>query len=458
MNLRGRVQPSEVVSELSRVRAANREARFVGVRLDLAFDPEVLLDAAPMEPTVGWSFEGELVLGFGVTWRLTADPAERIASLMRETARFYGELAGSASPRLFGGLTFESDQVDPRWPELGVGAFLVPRFRFQSSDGARFVEIVVEVTALDDPDESAALVRDLEAMWSALEGRGRDRSNEPSREPPVEVRLDESRGADYRLAVTRALAAIAAREVEKVVVGQHREAAGRRPPRRAFEAALREEAHARFLVRLGDGCFVGATPELLVRATKGALAAQAVAGSRRVGDPASDPTAKEIREHALVADFIADRLATLGGDVSRRDREMRRFGSVEHFITPFDGEAARPILEIVGALHPTPALAGAPVPEASRLLRRLEGHARGPFGAPFGWVDGEGGGHFVVGIRSVLLATDRAWLFAGAGIVAGSDAFAEWEETELKLSVARRLLTSNPKARSSGASPQEVTP
>ncbi len=105
-----------------------------------------------------------------------------------------------------------------------------------------------------------------------------------------------------------------------------------------------------------------------------------------------------------------------------------------HLHTPVVGELARPVhvLDLVEALHPTPAVGGLPRAEALAWIAAREGGDRGWYAGPVGWFDGHGDGEFAVAIRSALLAGDRARIYAGAGVVADSNAEAELAETELK--------------------------
>jgi isochorismate synthase EntC len=98
------------------------------------------------------------------------------------------------------------------------------------------------------------------------------------------------------------------------------------------------------------------------------------------------------------------------------------------------------VLDLVERLHPTPAVAGAPGDLALAFLREHEPVDRGWYAGVVGWMDADGNGDFVVGIRSAFLEERRTLLFAGAGIVAGSNPDAEWEETELKLSMMREAI------------------
>jgi menaquinone-specific isochorismate synthase len=107
---------------------------------------------------------------------------------------------------------------------------------------------------------------------------------------------------------------------------------------------------------------------------------------------------------------------------------------VQHLHTPVS--AALPagvrLLDVLARLHPTPAVGGSPRESACAHIRELEGFSRGLYGGPVGWVDHRGGGEFLVGIRSALIDGARARVYAGGGIVAGSDPDQEFAETELK--------------------------
>ena len=91
-------------------------------------------------------------------------------------------------------------------------------------------------------------------------------------------------------------------------------------------------------------------------------------------------------------------------------------------------------------MHPTPAVGGSPRPTALEAITRLEGHPRGRYAGPVGWLDARGDGEWAVALRGATIDGTRALLLAGAGIVAGSDPDAEWRETEAKLEPMVRAL------------------
>ena len=114
--------------------------------------------------------------------------------------------------------------------------------------------------------------------------------------------------------------------------------------------------------------------------------------------------------------------------------QLRRLANVQHLDTPVRAvlpEAVR-LLEVLAALHPTPAVGGSPRAAAVARIRELEGFPRGLYAGALGWLNARGGGEFFVGIRSALVDGANVRVYAGAGIVAGSAPEKEFAETELK--------------------------
>jgi salicylate biosynthesis isochorismate synthase len=114
---------------------------------------------------------------------------------------------------------------------------------------------------------------------------------------------------------------------------------------------------------------------------------------------------------------------------------LLRLHGIQHLHTPIncDLPSCVGILDVVGALHPTPAVSGAPTGRAIELRGIHEHLDRGWFAGPVGWLDADGNGEFRVALRSALIDDLGTTLFAGAGVVAGSDPERELLETEVKL-------------------------
>ena len=208
--------------------------------------------------------------------------------------------------------------------------------------------------------------------------------------------------------------------------------------------------------------FIGASPERLLIIQNRQLVTDALAGSAPRGNTAIEDadfahrlltSEKERREHGFVRDFIADCLSQLGLRPQLLPTpHLRRLSNIQHLWTPIQAQLLADIhpLEIVAKLHPTPAVAGVPTKIAQQQIRRYETFDRSLYAAPLGWVDYQGNCEFIVGIRSALIESEkpsqpdtntyRARLYAGAGIVAGSDPNKELAEIRLKLQALLKAL------------------
>jgi menaquinone-specific isochorismate synthase len=215
--------------------------------------------------------------------------------------------------------------------------------------------------------------------------------------------------------------------------------------------------------------FIGASPERLVkvgavkvgavklrdglRPTVGhrLLETDALAGSEPRGEtPESDlylaqqllNSEKDNHEHQLVIDFIIRKLIDLGLNPALQAGTLLQLPNIQHLHTPIHAVVPRSlhILDLVSVLHPTPAVAGVPTDLACEQIKQLETFDRSRYAAPIGWVDRDGNGEFAVGIRSAILLGDRARLFAGAGIVKGSNPDKELAEVQWKLQALLRAI------------------
>jgi isochorismate synthase len=252
----------------------------------------------------------------------------------------------------------------------------------------------------------------------------------------------------YVDAVRAATQSIRAGELRKVVLArQIRVEAGRVLDPRLLAARLRAvdpDAYT-FMAPTARGVMVGASPELLVSKHGAEIRSNPLAGSApRSGDPDEDranaaalsSSNKDREEHAIVVESVAETLGAFCEEL-RWDPEpvLLPTANVWHLSTRFHGvlrDAATDVIRLVVALHPTPAVGGSPPKAALAAIGRLEPFKRGGYAGPVGWVDAGGDGEWAIALRCAELSGDRATLFAGAGIVAGSDPQAELDETERK--------------------------
>jgi menaquinone-specific isochorismate synthase len=252
---------------------------------------------------------------------------------------------------------------------------------------------------------------------------------------------------EWHDAVTAALRAIADGELEKVVLARRVDVEADAPfDARVVLARLRADQPDCYLYAV-DG-MVGASPELLVRRHGSRVESRPMAGTAVDVDEASlralRTSAKDAREHRPVVAAIVETLDPWCDRLEvASSPQVARFASVAHLVTPVVGDLHAPAPDVVAlarALHPTPAVGGAPRDAALAAIRRLEPCDRDRYAGPVGWVDARGDGEWVVALRGAVLDGSRAMLHAGAGIVAGSVPDDEWLETEAKLVPMKRAL------------------
>jgi len=253
----------------------------------------------------------------------------------------------------------------------------------------------------------------------------------------------------YGAAVEAAVARIRAGAMRKVVLARTlRVEAGRAldPVTLAHRLRAVDPAACTFAAPApGGGVLVGASPELLVSRRGPQVRSNPLAGTApRAGDQEEDranadallASAKDREEHAIVVEAVAEVLA-LRCERLTWDPEpvLRETPNVWHLSSRFEGvlrEPAPSALDLALALHPTPAVGGAPPAAALAAIRDDEPFDRGAYTGPVGWVDVAGDGEFAIALRCALLDGERATLYAGAGIVAGSVADSELAETDRK--------------------------
>lgn len=197
--------------------------------------------------------------------------------------------------------------------------------------------------------------------------------------------------------------------------------------------------------------FLGASPERLISIQNQQLMTDALAGSAPRGKTAQEDeklgqkllkSEKERREHQAVSDFIKQKLYQLDLSPHSAPLKILKLSNIQHLWTPIYAQIKPHIhpLQIVKQLHPTPAVAGVPTAVACELIRYYESFERGLYAAPLGWIDSQGNSEFIVGIRSALIHDNYAQLYAGAGIVSGSNPDKELVEIQLKFQALMKSL------------------
>lgn len=347
-------------------------------------------------------------------------------------------------PVCMGGFAFDHRrQGDAWWEGYPHGLLMVPRLLFLSKGGSFWV-VLSEMAGPDiDPAAAAgAMVEGLRSLGSGL----RDGTVESCH--AIDITQDDRTASRWRGAVAAAVGKIRGGAVEKVVLARRVPVCAPEPVDVVPVLGRLRASYGNctiFALARGEACFLGASPERLLRLEGRSVRVDCLAGSTARGSTKAEDRAlakalladaKERHEHALVVRALEDALAPLCRRLTLPERpRVLRMPNVQHLYTPVQGylrEGAH-VLDLVARLHPTPASGGLPRDAALSLIRSYEPFDRGWYAGPVGWVDGRGGGEFVVAIRSALLRRAQALLYAGCGIVADSDPEQEYQESRLKL-------------------------
>ncbi|WP_216351432.1 isochorismate synthase [Leptolyngbya sp. 'hensonii'] len=254
---------------------------------------------------------------------------------------------------------------------------------------------------------------------------------------------------NFKAAVLSALQAISDQHLEKIVLAHAIDITASKPFNLIHSLHNLRQLYPDcyvFSINHGKGpTFIGASPERLVSVFNQELVADALAGSAPRGKTRLEDSTfmsdllvnrKERHEHQLVIQFITQCLQHLGCQLRRSQvPHLLQLSNIQHLRTLIRAHVPPGVhlLEIVSQLHPTPAVAGLPREMTCTYIRQLETFDRGLYAGPLGWLDHRGNGEFIVGIRSALVQDRQARLYAGAGIVQGSDPDRELSEIHLKL-------------------------
>ncbi len=385
------------------------------------------------------------LVGIGTATAITVnderpiDEARRAHRSLLESAVVSGPGIQGVGPLFFGGFRFDPSAVRSElWRDSPGGLLVLPKFLFTFSGGSRWLTTNVMMRPRADPEEEA------EAALAEL-GQWLNGAHVPREVLPV-LQVFQSPWNEWEQWVRQSLQAIENGHLTKVVLA--RKMTLQADDEFSLEAALSCLSSAYpdcsvFAMDNGASSFVGASPESIVHLNKGILSVSCLAGSIARGATSEQDqqlaaqllaSAKDRREHDAVVAMIAETLSRACDDIHwDATPQVVKLRTVQHLATFFTGRPKAPndILALVEMLHPTPAVAGVPTPKAMETIRRLEGD-RGWYAGPVGWLDNHGEGEFNVAIRSALIRGKQATLFAGSGIVGGSEPDMEFKETEMK--------------------------
>ncbi len=347
--------------------------------------------------------------------------------------------------RYFGGMRFDPQRpIEEMWRPFACCHFVLPRFEVvRSAEGTRLAVNVLIRPGEDRLAVYADVRREIEA-WAPPEGT--PDLPQPKELPPLVSRKEEPTEPEWKGMVEEALRAIHTGELEKIVLACRTTLEFSEPidPLHILALILAKNGRTfHFTFQFGETAFVGMSPEGLYRREGSTIYTEAVAATRERSASAEEDkrlaeemaaSDKDLREHRLVKRMIAERLQPLCRRYDEISSEtILKLTHVQHLLSEFRGELHRNMgdEQLLAALHPTPAVGGFPQKEAVRRIAQLEPFDRGWYAAPVGWISAKDS-EFAVAIRSALVRGRNLHVFAGSGIVEGSDAAKEWQEQRNK--------------------------
>jgi menaquinone-specific isochorismate synthase len=412
-------------------------------------DPLIWLAKQSIDVKTYWSERtSELtVAGVGIADTIADDRESDYTHIFKQLRQSLSPLFPQV--RYYGGISFDRNRSgSPTWEIFGKYRFVVPRFEVRSNSVETYFICNFRCGFLSDPLSNERVLLDLLTDLSHLD---LDIGSEPVEPflPLVINRTDSPNYPDWQQSVNFALAKFAELKIDKIVLARQSTLTftTNLQPQSLLLALRPHNPHSyHFCFQIEPHrAFIGTSPERLYLRRDRILATEAIAGTRHRGESSqidrqlSDnlrKSAKDLHEHQVVVDRLYSILTDLCDRVEI-DRELTilKLNKVQHLYTQFQGilKAELDDDRILAQLHPTPAVGGFPSPQALELIHQLEPFERGWYAAPVGWV-GYNETEFAVAIRSGSIDLDRLLLFAGAGIVSGSQAAEEWAEVENKIS------------------------
>ena len=354
-------------------------------------------------------------------------------------------------PILFGGFTFDPDnEVTGEWANFPQSYFTVATHQLVIRNDQAFVTINFITNQENSAEVFEALRKERDALIHAAQVKELKTYNKPTM-----TSYEEPHKKEYLQSIDQVTSLIKANEAQKVVIArslalQFKEAIT--SPQILSHVVHEQPESYLFGLEHGNMLFYGASPERLVKVDDGRAYSSCVAGSIKRGKTVEDDNqlgqsllndTKNRGEHHYVVEMITETFEKNCSEVKvPNGPKLLKIRDIQHLYTPVEGQLneGATILQLVKHLHPTPALGGVPREQAMELIRTYEPMNRGMYAAPIGWLDAEGNGEFAVAIRSAALVQDKAYLYAGGGIVADSEAQSEYEETLVKFRPMLRAL------------------
>jgi menaquinone-specific isochorismate synthase len=401
-----------------------------------------------------------VLIGLGISKQIQSDQAaDRFFLVEKEWKEFLKDslifnqyTENGLGPVMFGGFSFDPHKAKTAlWSKYAESLFHIPKYMLTIVEGQTFLTTNIVCTPNDDFTLFEKVISERSQVLTPLK-----QDSNSSLAKIIETK--EILPLQWKQSVDDVVEDLKTGSLKKVVLA--------RELRLTFDNHVKAEDILNNLYNQqrdsfifgfesnGD-CFIGATPERLVKKQGNNVFSTCLAGSIRRGKTEVEDKIlgqtllndqKNLNEHGFVVEMIKEALEESCEEIILPDKpQLMKIRDIQHLYTPVIGKCQKDtsLLLLVERLHPTPALGGLPKQEAVEKIREVEKLDRGFYAAPLGWVDYRGNGEFSVSIRSGLIQGKEASLFAGCGVVEDSDAEGEYLETSLKFRPMLRALGGN---------------
>jgi len=377
---------------------------------------------------------------------------------LREIMETYRPVTVPDLPRFVGGavgyLGYDMVQTFEELPSRQKDQVGLPDFAFLLTETLLiFDNVSQKIKVVANAHVKSSSERDIRSAYreaiSRIEGmiarlrRPLRRVKMKHRRSPIQFTPNMNK-ADFEKMVTRAQEYIKAGDIFQCVLSQRWETNLQTPPFQLYRALrVVNPSPYMYYLRIAGVELVGSSPEILVRCEDGVVSLRPIAGTRRRGATAEEDAelerclladAKERAEHIMLVDLGRNdvgRVAEQGSVRVESLMNIERYSHVMHIVSNVTGKLSgtKNVYDVLKACFPAGTVSGAPKIRAMEIIEELEPGKRGPYAGAVGYIGFSGNMDMCINIRTVVVSRHRAFIQAGAGIVADSTPEHEYEET-----------------------------
>ncbi|WP_370221398.1 isochorismate synthase MenF [Cytobacillus sp.] len=395
------------------------------------------------------------IIGLGICRQIQSDQSiGRFKRVEKEWKRFINNSIifnpydkNATGPVMFGGFSFDPLKKKTKlWSKYSDSLFHVPTYMYSEMNGQAYLTTNVVCTQHDGDSLFEKIVAERGMIMASIKDYHPESVNTLQEEEDINPEK-------WMETVDAVVDELKSGSLKKVVLARESRLIYDKPieiERVLLNLMEMQRESFVFAFESNGDCFIGASPERLIKKYGENVFTTCLAGSIPRGKTAEDDhilgdallhDQKNLKEHQYVVDMIKEAMGESCSEVELPEEpQLMKMRDIQHLYTPVIGKTKgdASLLALVDRLHPTPALGGLPKREAVEKIREVEELDRGFYAAPLGWMDFRGNGEYAVAIRSGLIQGNEASLFAGCGVVQDSNAESEYQETKIKF---RPMLT-----------------